>query len=117
MEALRHRTLSSDELMEPESAVGSVRVERSGTDNTEGFSIRLIDRATVIRMELVTISPKYQVVIPQKIREALGLRSGEKAQDFAYRNRIEIIPVKDIKQLRGLIKGVNTGVTREADRV
>lgn len=68
-------------------------------------------------MEVVTISPKYQVVIPQKIREALGLRSGEKAQVFAYRNRIEIVPVKDIKLLRGLLKGMNTSFERPADRV
>jgi AbrB family looped-hinge helix DNA binding protein len=68
-------------------------------------------------MELVTISPKYQVVIPQKIREALGLKSGEKAQVFAYRNRIEFIPVKDIRLLRGLVKGINTASPRESDRV
>lgn len=68
-------------------------------------------------MDLVTISPKYQVVIPQKVREALGLRSGEKAQVFAYRNRIEIIPIKDIKTLRGMIKGMNTSFERAIDRV
>lgn len=67
-------------------------------------------------MELVTISPKYQVVIPQKIRESLGLKSGEKAQVIAFRDRIEIIPVKDIKKLRGLVKGINTSVQREPDR-
>ena len=77
----------------------------------------MIDRATVVRMELVTISPKYQVVIPQKIRESLGLKSGEKAQVFAYRNRIEIIPIKDIRLLRGLLKGMNTSFERLPDRV
>lgn len=77
----------------------------------------LIDRATVKRMNLVTISPKFQVVIPQKVRESLGLRSGEKAQIFAYRNRIEIVPVRDIRTLRGLVKGIDTSLAREADRV
>ena len=68
-------------------------------------------------MNLVTISPKFQVVIPKKLRESLGLRSGEKAQVFAYRNRIEIVPVKDIRTLRGLVKGMNTSSVREPDRV
>ncbi len=68
-------------------------------------------------MNIVTVSPKYQVVIPQKIREAIGLKSGEKAQVFAFKNRIEIIPVKHIRLLRGLVKGMNTNLEREQDRV
>jgi len=59
-------------------------------------------------MNTVTISPKFQVVIPRKIREAMGLRSGEKAQVIAYRNRIEIIPIQEMRRLRGAFKGMNT---------
>lgn len=76
----------------------------------------MIDRTTVIRMNLVTISPKFQVVIPQAVREALGLRSGGKVQMFAFRERIEIVPVKDVRSLRGLARGINTSFTRDADR-
>jgi AbrB family looped-hinge helix DNA binding protein len=76
-----------------------------------------IDRHTVIRMETVTISPKFQVVIPQKIREAMGLRSGEKAKVLCFRNRIEIIPVRDVRSLRGYLKGIDTIVVREGDRI
>jgi AbrB family looped-hinge helix DNA binding protein len=68
-------------------------------------------------METVTISPKFQVVIPQKIRESLGLRSGEKAKMVCFRNRIEIIPVREIRSLRGYLKGINTAFDRETDRV
>jgi AbrB family looped-hinge helix DNA binding protein len=68
-------------------------------------------------MDTVTISPKFQVVIPQKIREAMGLRSGEKAQVIAYRDRIEIVPVRNLRKLRGFLKGMNTTVDRESDRV
>jgi AbrB family looped-hinge helix DNA binding protein len=68
-------------------------------------------------METVTISPKFQVVIPQKIREAMGLRSGEKAKVLSFRNRIEIIPVRDVRSLRGYLKGLDTSVAREGDRV
>lgn len=68
-------------------------------------------------MNTVTISPKFQVVIPQKIREAMGLRSGEKAQVISYRNRIEIIPLREIRKLRGVLKGMNTSFEREGDRL
>lgn len=68
-------------------------------------------------METVTISPKFQVVIPQKIRESMGLRSGEKARVMSFRNRIEIIPVRHIRSLRGYLKGMDTAIVRDADRV
>jgi AbrB family looped-hinge helix DNA binding protein len=67
-------------------------------------------------VETVTISPKFQVVIPQKIREAMGLRSGEKAKVFSFRNRIEIIPVREIGSLRGYLKGMDTSFVRDGDR-
>jgi AbrB family looped-hinge helix DNA binding protein len=68
-------------------------------------------------METVTVSPKFQVVIPQKVREAMGLRSGEKAKVFSFRNRIEIVPVRDIRTLRGYLKGIDTSLVREGDRL
>ena len=67
-------------------------------------------------METVTISPKFQVVIPQKIREAMGLRSGEKAKVVSFRKRIEIIPVREIGSLRGYLKGMDTSFVRDGDR-
>jgi AbrB family looped-hinge helix DNA binding protein len=67
-------------------------------------------------METVTISPKFQVVIPQRIREAMGLRSGEKAHVIPFRDRIEIIPVRDVRKLRGFLKGIDTSFARQADR-
>ena len=68
-------------------------------------------------METVTISPKFQVVIPQKIRESMGLRTGEKAKVVSFRNRIEIIPMRDLRSLRGYLKGINTSMESEGDRV
>ena len=68
-------------------------------------------------MQTVTISPKFQVVIPQRVREAMGLRSGEKAHVISFRNRIEIIPLRDIRKLRGYLSGIDTAFEREADRV
>jgi AbrB family looped-hinge helix DNA binding protein len=68
-------------------------------------------------MKSVTISPKYQVVIPKTVREALNLRPGQKMQILEYAGRIELIPERDIKELRGFLKGINTEFKREKDRV
>ena len=68
-------------------------------------------------METVTVSPKYQVVIPKNVREALGIRVGQKIQVVVYEGRIELIPVTPVKKLRGFAKGIDTSVEREADRV
>ncbi len=68
-------------------------------------------------METVTISPKFQVVIPQSVREALGLQPGEKVQVLSYEDRIEFIPVKKLKKMRGFLRGIETTVPREEDRL
>ena len=67
-------------------------------------------------MGTVTLSPKFQVVIPKAIRERLGLSPGQKIQAIAYGDRIELIPVRPVKSLRGFVKGIDTRVDREADR-
>jgi AbrB family looped-hinge helix DNA binding protein len=65
----------------------------------------------------LTISPKFQVVIPKKIREKLGLTPGQKLEAILYNERIELIPVRPIKKMRGFLKGIKTRVEREADRI
>lgn len=67
-------------------------------------------------MQAVTVSPKFQVVIPQAVREAMGLQPGVKLQVIQFENRIELIPVRAAKSLRGSLKGLNTDVPREKDR-
>ncbi|MGB5218113.1 MAG: AbrB/MazE/SpoVT family DNA-binding domain-containing protein [Smithella sp.] len=68
-------------------------------------------------MQSVTVSPKYQVVIPKNVRESLKLQPGQKMQIVEYAGRIELIPERDIKELRGFLKGINTEFKREKDRV
>ena len=68
-------------------------------------------------MQSVTVSPKYQVVIPKTIRETLNIRPGQKMQVIEYAGRIELIPERDIKELRGFLKGINTEFKREKDRI
>jgi AbrB family looped-hinge helix DNA binding protein len=67
-------------------------------------------------METVTVSPKFQVVIPKEIREALKLTPGQKVQALLYENRIELIPLRPVKQMRGFLKGIDTTIVRERDR-
>jgi AbrB family looped-hinge helix DNA binding protein len=68
-------------------------------------------------METVTISPKFQVVIPKTIRERLGLTPGQKVQAVLYGDRIELIPLQPARHLRGFLKGIDTAVPREHDRL
>jgi len=67
-------------------------------------------------MTMVTISPKFQVVIPKAIRESLGLKPGQKVQAVAIEGRIELIPVRPVKEMRGFLRGIDTTVEREKDR-
>ena len=68
-------------------------------------------------MQSVTVSPKYQMVIPKSIRESLKLQPGQKLQVIEYAGRIKLIPERDIKELRGFLKGINTALKREDDRL
>ncbi len=68
-------------------------------------------------MTEVTVSPKFQVVIPKEIRESMGIVSGQKVQMIKYKNRIELIPLKSMKEMKGFLKGINTEVHRDDDRI
>jgi AbrB family looped-hinge helix DNA binding protein len=69
-------------------------------------------------MDTVTISTKYQVVIPSRVRDSLGVKPGQKVKVVLYNNRIEMIPVRPIEESRGFLKGIDTSVERESeDRV
>jgi AbrB family looped-hinge helix DNA binding protein len=68
-------------------------------------------------MPKVTVSPKFQVVIPREVRVSLGLRPGEQLQVFRYGDRIELIPVRSIREMRGFLKGIDTSVERDPDRL
>ncbi len=68
-------------------------------------------------MSTVTLSPKFQVVIPLQIREALGLKPGQKVEAMQYLDRVEFIPVRSAREMRGFLKGIDTTVPREKDRV
>tara|TARA_R110002167_G_scaffold109659_1_gene279597 strand:+ start:741 stop:947 length:207 start_codon:yes stop_codon:yes gene_type:complete len=68
-------------------------------------------------MAEVTVSPKFQIVIPKEIRESMGIVSGQKVQILSYQGRMEVIPLKSMKEMRGFLKGIDISVVREEDRV
>ena len=68
-------------------------------------------------MASVTVSPKFQIVIPKEIRESMGIVSGQKVQITSYQGRIEVIPLKPMEEMRGFLQGIDTTVLREEDRV
>lgn len=68
-------------------------------------------------VETVTVSPKFQVVIPRSIRTALGILPGAQMRVIRYDGRIEFIPVRPITELRGSLAGIDTNFEREDDRL
>lgn len=67
-------------------------------------------------MTTLTVSSKFQIVIPARIRTALGIRPGEKLHAIEYRGRIELVPVRPAKRARGSLKGIDTDVARDPER-
>ena len=68
-------------------------------------------------MKVVIVSSKFQVVIPREVRESMDIQPGTRVQVFQYENRIELIPIREPKSLRGFIQGIDTEMRREEERV
>jgi AbrB family looped-hinge helix DNA binding protein len=69
-------------------------------------------------MEAVTVSAKYQVVIPRWVREKIRIKPGQKLQVISYDDRIELVPVRPMSELRGFLKGLDPSFIREEnDRI
>ena len=69
------------------------------------------------KMETVTLSSKFQIVIPSRVRKKLGMEPGQKIRVVLYDNRIELIPIKPIRKARGFLKRIDTTILREEDRL
>jgi AbrB family looped-hinge helix DNA binding protein len=67
-------------------------------------------------VDTVKLSPKYQIVIPKEVREALDLQPGQEVAVLRYRGRIELIPMRPVKEMRGLLRGIDSAIEREPDR-
>jgi len=66
-------------------------------------------------MDAVTVSPKYQVVIPRRVRERMGLRAGQKLEVISFDDRIELVPLRPMREMRGFLKGLDPAFERERD--
>jgi AbrB family looped-hinge helix DNA binding protein len=70
-----------------------------------------------IDMAAVTVSPKYQVVIPLAARASLGIRPGQKLQVIVYGGQLRLIPVRPMGTIRGSLKGIGAQIDRDGDRL
>lgn len=68
-------------------------------------------------MSIVTISSRYRVAIPRDVRERLGLKPGQQVQVLPFKGRVELIPLEPIEAARGFLRGIDTTVTRDEDRM
>lgn len=68
-------------------------------------------------MSTVTLSPKFQVVIPQRVREKMRLKPGERFHVINYDGRVELVPVRKMKEMRGFLKGMTSDIARDEDRL
>ena len=68
-------------------------------------------------MPKVTVSSKYQISLPREVRDALKIRPGQKIEMFIYKERLELVPLKRLKEYRGKVRGIDTNVVRERDRL
>jgi AbrB family looped-hinge helix DNA binding protein len=68
-------------------------------------------------MSTVTLSPSFEVLIPQDVREALHLTPGEQFRVVHYAGRVELIPVRTVESMRGFLKGMDTNIERDEDRL
>ena len=67
-------------------------------------------------MDTATISSKFQMAIPRSVREKWNIKPGQKVRLIVYGNRLEVVPVRDIKEARGFLKGMDSDIEREEDR-
>jgi AbrB family looped-hinge helix DNA binding protein len=68
-------------------------------------------------MDTVTVSPDFEVTIPPAVRAALGIAPGQQLDVFTRGGRIEMVPVRHPRELRGFAEGIDTTVERDRDRV
>ncbi|MBM3312669.1 MAG: AbrB/MazE/SpoVT family DNA-binding domain-containing protein [Candidatus Aminicenantes bacterium] len=68
-------------------------------------------------MQTVTVSPKYQVVIPRDVRRSLKIKPGQKLRVIEHEGRIELLPAEEVADLKGFLKGIDTSLEREEDRL
>ena len=83
------------------------------------FNDTVIDRQVVeprSAMSVVTVSSKYQIVIPKEVRESLGIRPGQKLRVFRFGDLVTVVPVRPMRAIKGKLPGIDADVPRDPDR-
>lgn len=68
-------------------------------------------------MPTVRLSSKFHLALPKSVREAMKLEPGQEMRVFTSGDRLEMVPVRDLKSMRGFLKGIDTSVPRDGNRV
>lgn len=68
-------------------------------------------------MSIITVSSKYQIVIPKEVRESLHIKPGQKLQALVVGGSVQLVPVEPIRGLKGFLGGVENDFTRDEDRL
>lgn len=68
-------------------------------------------------IDTITISSKYQIVLPSAIRGPMGLKPGQRLWAFRFGDRIELVPMRPIRSLRGSLRGIDSRVERDGERL
>ncbi|MFP4379992.1 MAG: AbrB/MazE/SpoVT family DNA-binding domain-containing protein [Candidatus Sumerlaeia bacterium] len=66
-------------------------------------------------MKAVTVSPKYQIVIPKEVRERMDIVPGQKLRVLSFDDRIELVRVRPMSESRGILKGLDASFQRDED--
>ena len=85
-------------------------------DTAERISIGLASYDKVIDMSTVTVSPKFQVVIPLEVRRRMKLEPGAKLMVVEFNGGLRLMPLKAAAALRGIARGIDTTIEAEPDR-
>jgi AbrB family looped-hinge helix DNA binding protein len=68
-------------------------------------------------MITTTVSSKFQVVIPLAVRKLLKIAPGDRFQVFPYQGRIELVPIRPVEEMRGVLAGIDREAASDDDRV
>ena len=68
-------------------------------------------------MTTISLSPKFQIVIPKALRTTLRLVAGQQLEARVIDGKIELVPLQTMQAARGLFPGIDTSVPNDAEHL